>query len=61
MVFTVHLILTQYYMLYCGEWASVVTLIFREFAITELLKVDVNRNFFMMEMYITVSCAIVLW
>ena len=45
-VFTVHLILTQYYTLYRGERASLVTLIFREFAVTKLLKRDANRVFY---------------
>jgi len=50
MLFTVRLMLTQYYMLYSGQWASLLNLIFKvmfpnltfsAFAKTELLNRDV--------------------
>jgi hypothetical protein len=69
MGFTVHLMLTQYYMLCSGQWASLQTLIFKvmfrnstfsTFAKTELLKHDVLQVNLWMEVYSVMSCAILL-
>jgi len=46
MGFTVHLMLTQYYMFYSVQCASLQTLIFSALTITELLKHDVVLVFY---------------
>ena len=47
-------------MLYNGQWASLLILLFMAFAITKLLKRDVIRVFFVMEIYRIMACAILL-
>ena len=68
-LFTVHLMLTQYYMLYSGQWASLLNLIFKvmfpnptftTLAITELLNRDVAQGNLWMEIYGVMACAILL-
>jgi len=69
MLFTVRLMLTQYYMLYSGQWASLLNLIFKvmfpnltfsAFAKTELLNRDVVQVNLWMEIYGVMTCAILL-